>query len=317
MSHQNKATPQDKISVVIPTFRRSEGLQAALESVFLQTIMDHTLHVLVADNNPTPYEKQTVERLSAKFNHPIDYVHEPEPGVSNIRNAAMRVVKNSRYIAFLDDDMCASPQWLEALLETSRYYKAGLVFGPTHAVMPNKDDRANLYMKPFFDRIIDREEDGLIQETLGTGGCLLDVTYCEISETPFNPDLNERGGEDDIFFDHLRLTGTKVAWSSKAVSFEIVPPSRATPYYIWKRNFGYGQGPSRIQANRGWKGIPGVLYYMATGTLQLLIFAPNLIFRRLLNHPSQTKFLALTARAFGKIFWNDRFSPLLYGKAMA
>lgn len=307
---------EDSVCVVIPTFRRSMGLRSAIESLFLQNIMAQGIRVLVVDNNTEPVEKPLIEKLSIQFNHKIEYVHEPNAGVSNARNAAMKLACSSRYIAFLDDDMCVSPEWLSYLLETSKSFGAGLVFGPTYAVMPNKDDPCNRYMEPFFERVLYKENDGYTEETLGTGGCLIDLDYCQLPSPPFNPDLNERGGEDDIFFDHLKQTGTRVAWSTKAISYEIVPVSRATRQYIWKRNFGYGQGPARIQASRGLKGLPGILYYMTTGAIQFVIFAPNLLVGKLFKRPSQSKYLALTARALGKVFWQDRFSPLLYGKAM-
>ena len=311
----NQDDAKDKTYIVIPTFCRSDGLLLAVESLFLQDVISQDIKILVVDNNPNPIEKAPIKKLSRKFNHDIDYIHEANAGVSNARNTAMKAVSGSRYIAFLDDDMVVSPSWLSSLLETSKAFKAGLVFGPTHAVMPNKDDPRNIYMEPFFERIIDKSEDGLVEETLGTGGCLLDLEYCALPNPPFNPALNESGGEDDIFFDHLRQTGTRVAWSTKALSYEIVPVSRATPEYVWKRNFGYGQGPTRIQANRGLSGLVGVAYFMTTGTLQLLAFYPQMLFKKLTKSPSQIKYAALTARALGKIFWSRKFSPLLYGKA--
>lgn len=315
MLNFNLSQKPEDVCIVIPTFRRSTGLCLAIESLFLQDIIAPHIRVLVVDNNPEPIEKPMIKALSAQFHHKIEYIHEPNAGVSNARNAAMKQACTSRYIAFLDDDMCVSPSWLSSLLETSKTYEAGLVFGPTYAVMPNKDDPSNRYMEPFFERVLPLENDGIIEKTLGTGGCLIDLAYCQIPNPPFNPDLNERGGEDDIFFDHLKQTGTRVAWSTQAISFENVPKSRATHQYIWKRNFGYGQGPTRVHASRGLKGMPGILYYMAAGMVQLLLFAPHLAVLKLFNRPAQSKYLALTARALGKIFWQDRFIPLLYGQA--
>ena len=317
MSNFNQSQKETGVCVVIPTFCRSKGLRLTIESLFLQTMMTQDIKVLIVDNNPRPIEKPLVDKLSIQFKHKIKYVHEPNAGVSNARNAAMKIASNSRYIAFLDDDMCVSPEWLSSLLKTSKSFQAGLVFGPTYAVMPNKEDPCNHYMEPFFERIIHKDSDGYIDETLGTGGCLIDLDLCQLPNPPFNPKMNERGGEDDIFFDHLKLTGTRVAWSTKAISYEIVPENRATRKYIWKRNFGYGQGPSRIHVNRGLKGLPKTLYYMTTGSIQLLIYAPHLAFLKLLNRPSQSKYLALTARALGKVFWQDKFSPLLYGKPIS
>ena len=306
---------KDNTCIVIPTFCRSDGLLLAVESLFLQDIISPEIKILVVDNNPNPIEKAPIEKLSQRFNHNIEYIHEANAGVSNARNAAMKAISGYRYIAFLDDDMAVSPTWLSSLIETSKTFQAGLTFGPTQAVMPNKDDPRNIYMEPFFERVIDKAEDGLIEETLGTGGCLLDLKYCKLPNPPFNPALNESGGEDDIFFDHLRQTGTLVAWSTQAISYELVPASRATADYIWKRNFGYGQGPTRIQASRGLSGLIGVAYFMTTGTIQFLAFCPQLMVKKLTKSPSQVKYAALTARALGKIFWSRKFSPLLYGKA--
>lgn len=168
MLNVNSTQSMDNVCVVIPTFRRSEGLRSAIESLFLKNIMSQGIRILVVDNNPKLIERPLIDKLSIHFSHKIEYVHEPNAGVSNARNAAMKVASSSRYIAFLDDDMCASPEWLSSLLKTSKSFGAGLVFGPTYAVMPNKDDPCIGYMKPFFECVIHKENDGYIEETLGT-----------------------------------------------------------------------------------------------------------------------------------------------------
>ncbi len=315
MPSHNPVSAEDKVCILIPTYCRPAGLRAAIESLFLKSAIAPHVRIVVVDNNPEATEEASVAKLSKEFSHEIDYIHEPNSGLSNARNAAMSAVEDSRFVAFLNDDMTVSENWLSALIATSKSYNAGLVFGPTYAVMPQKDDLRNRYMEPFFERVIDKADDGLTQDLLGTGGCLLDLTHCNLPNPTFNPDYNEKGGEDDIFFDHLKQTGSLVAWSTKAISYEMVPASRATSEYIWKRNFGYGQGPVRIHASRGVKGILGIVYFMIAGALQLLVYGPNLVVRMVLSRPSQTKYLALTARAVGKIFWSDKLSPLLYGKS--
>ena len=188
------------ICIVIPTFRRPDGLNKAIQSIFLQDIMNPAIRILVVDNNPNPVERIRIDQLSKRFEHQIEYVHEPRAGVSNARNAGLRIAKTSRYIAFLDDDMVASTQWLSSLLKVAEQFEAGIVFGPTFAVMPNEDAPETSYMKPFFESVIDQDEDGYTDITIGTGGTLLDLSRCELPDPPFDPDLNERGGEDDIFF---------------------------------------------------------------------------------------------------------------------
>ena len=301
----------ESISVIVPTFRRSVALLVALESVAKQLTIEIPLILLVVDNNPDPQEKDLVEGFARNCPYDTQYIHCPEPGVSNARNAGLSHVK-SRYIAFLDDDMAASEHWISTSLATAKKFDAGVVFCPALARMPDPEDPRSPYMAPFFSHTIPDLPEGLTERPLGTGGTLVDLSKCHIPEPPFNPDFNETGGEDDRFFAHIRRHGTPMAWSPRAETYEIVPKERATNFYVWERNFAYGQGPCRTQAGRGPRGTLGVLRFMFTGTLQFAVYGPIFLALRAVNHPAYISYMAKTARAMGKIYWPRRFSPRLY-----
>jgi len=306
---------KEGISVVVPTFQRPDGIKIALKSLLAQNVKDRCVEIIVADNDPAGSAEKTVRGFMKNSPFEIKYVHVPDPGVSNARNGALENVRG-RFIIFLDDDMEALDGWIQNLVDTSLKLKAGIVFGPAVARMPNPNDPRNPYMAPFFSRIADMDHEGLMTETLGTGGCLLDLTLCNMPNPPFDTSLNETGGEDDLLFDHLHLGGTKVGWSPNAKAWEIVPANRATPDYIWTRNFAFGQGPTHIHASRGLIGIPGVLRFMITGTIQMCLYAPLYFVLKLVGHPAYMKYMAKTARGVGKVFWSDRLSPKLYGMAV-
>lgn len=120
------------------------------------------------------------------------------------------------------------------------------------------------------------------------------------------------GGEDDKFFQYLQNNGAIAAWSPQAETYEMVQTSRITNTYIWERNFGYGQGPTRSQARRGLKGLVGVLRFMSTGTLQFAVYGPIFAALKAVNNPAYVYYMAKTARAMGKIYWGKTFSPHLY-----
>ncbi|MGB3457069.1 MAG: glycosyltransferase family 2 protein [Litorimonas sp.] len=306
----------DSVTVVIPTFQRSDALQDAVRSVASQTLPNTRIHLIVVDNNPTPQERDLVRELSSEFANGIVYLHEPVAGLSNARNAAMTMVE-TRYLAFLDDDMIASPVWLEALIGTSRRLGAGIVFGPNHARLPDPGDMRADYMRAFFSRRLDLPGEAFVEATHGAGGSLLDLSLCYLPSPAFDPKLNQRGGEDDILFDTLTRTGTLSAWSPEAVCEEVVPKERARLSYIVARSFGYGQGPVRISASRGVKGWPGILYYMMAGSAQLALYTPLFAWNRLQNHPSSLHYASRWTQALGKIFWGERFSRNLYGRRVA
>ena len=129
----------------------------------------------------------------------------------------------------------------------------------------------------------------------------------------FDPIHNETGGEDDALFHHLQNHGAKVAWAIKARSYEIVPASRATPAYMWKRNFAFGQGPTQEQADKGLAGSPGIIKWMIIGGMQLCVYGPLLLLFKILGKPKYIHYQNRTAQALGKIFWWGGFKQKLYG----
>ena len=299
------------VSIVIPTYKRPDGISVALSSASLQSASGRAVEIVVADNDPAASAKDFVLEFSKTSPIQVIYEHVPQPGVSNARNGALKVARG-RFIAFLDDDMEALDGWLEELVKTSLKYKAAITFGPAIALMPNKEDPLNPYMEPFFSRIVD-EPEGYITKCLGTGGCLLDRSICNMPSPVFNPIHNETGGEDDALFHHLRLKGAKVAWAKKAESYEIVPASRATPEYMWKRNFAFGQGPSQESADLGLKGAPGVLRWMIIGLMQAPVYFTISAALNILGKPKYIHYRNRTAQGLGKIFWWSSFKQKLYG----
>lgn len=299
------------VSIVVPTYKRPDGIRIALNSLMGQSAGERPVEIIIADNDPLASAKAFVTEVANTSTTEIIYKHVPEPGVSNARNGALDVARG-RFIAFLDDDMDALEGWLEELVRVSLEYKAAITFGPAIALMPNKDDPLNPYMEPFFARIADAPE-GYIQKCLGTGGCLLDLSLCEMPSPAFNPIHNETGGEDDALFHHLQNHGAKVAWAIKAESYEIVPASRATPAYMWKRNFAFGQGPTQEQADKGAAGTLGILKWMIIGGMQLCVYGPMSIILKVLGKPKYIHYRNRTAQALGKIFWWNSFKQKLYG----
>ena len=299
------------VSIVVPTYKRPDGIRIALNSLMGQSAGNRHVEIVVADNDPLASAKAFVTQFAETSDIEVVYKHVPEPGVSNARNGALEVTRG-RFIAFLDDDMDALEGWLEELVRVSLQYEAAITFGPAIALMPNKNDPLNPYMEPFFARIADAPE-GYIQKCLGTGGCLLDLSLCDMPSPVFDPIHNETGGEDDALFHHLQNHGAKVAWAIKARSYEIVPASRATPAYMWKRNFAFGQGPTQEQADKGLAGSPGIIKWMIIGGMQLCVYGPLLLLFKILGKPKYIHYQNRTAQALGKIFWWGGFKQKLYG----
>lgn len=119
MNHWPKGRPISKsapgidgreISVILACYteERMQGIKAVLESVRNQTLSPGKV-VVVVDNSLS---------LAHRLRNEIDWVsvllHEGPRGSSPARNRAVEIV-DTRFIAFLDDDEVACPDWLEEL----------------------------------------------------------------------------------------------------------------------------------------------------------------------------------------------------------
>ena len=123
-----------QISVAICTLNRADYLRKALQSLAEQTLSTELYEILVVDNNSTDQTKEVAtEEFSYLSN--LRYLFEPILGLSQARNTAWQQAKG-KYVAYLDDDAIASPQWLEKILEVfdTRHPRPGCVGGKVEPI---------------------------------------------------------------------------------------------------------------------------------------------------------------------------------------
>lgn len=104
----------DLVSVVLPTFRRSEYLERAIESVFAQSYSRWEL-LVVDDNSPHDEYRRRTERFMERYRGvaAVRYLkHDANLGGAAARNTGVRNA-NGELVAFLDDDDVWRPDKLE------------------------------------------------------------------------------------------------------------------------------------------------------------------------------------------------------------
>ena len=313
MTNAKKKAATVKLSIILPTFRRPDGLKTALLSLERQNLANMDCEVIVVDNDPAASAKNYVQKLANTSELNIKYHHAPDPGVANARNMALEAARG-RYLAFLDDDQEALENWVLELLETAQKYKAALVFGPCLAQIVS-ESKYQSYYKNYFSRYGEGLDTGLTAEVFGCGNSLIDTDLCKLPSPPFHPGTNETGGEDDLLYAALTAQGVNIAWAKDAKVYEHVPQERSTPQYIKKRSFAFGQSPSEQCAETTPRDNLGVVKWMSIGVLQYCIYRPTSILTKLIGHPSYISYLAKAYEGAGKVLWFGRFSPKLYGQA--
>jgi succinoglycan biosynthesis protein ExoM len=302
-----------KISVIIPTFRRPEGLKRAITSVVGQTgLKALNIELIVCDNSPEGSARKVVRPFADSAPFRVIYVHEPDPGVANARNAAV-VVARGEYIAFLDDDEEAPKGWLKGLTAIQKEFSADVVFGPVKARLDGKDVRYARYLGRFFSRS-GPAHSGIIRGYYGCGNSLIRRKCLNRGLPPFAVERNQIGGEDDELFAKLKQEGRVFAWAADAFVYEDVPPARARLGYTLKRAFAFGQGPSYTAFKQGKP--HEALGWMAQGAFQAAGFGLWGGVLSVFKSPDSAEALDKAARGVGKVLWFPPFKLGFYGRAL-
>ncbi len=116
-----------KLSVIVPTYNRSKLLNNTLESISNQTFNKEDFEVIVVDNGSTDNTKGVTFQFQNKINH-LYYYYDATPGLHVGRHIGLKRAK-SEILVYTDDDIEASPIWLEGIWESFQDKEVVLVGG--------------------------------------------------------------------------------------------------------------------------------------------------------------------------------------------
>jgi len=108
------------VSIIIPTYNRSELLKRALESVYRQTVSDY--EIIVIDDGSTDDTAEMIQTIFPK----VQYIQQENGGVSSARNKGLACAKG-QWLAFLDSDDEWLPHKLEKQLNLLKNHPDGKV----------------------------------------------------------------------------------------------------------------------------------------------------------------------------------------------
>jgi succinoglycan biosynthesis protein ExoM len=184
------------------------------------------LGVIVADNDEVPSARPPVDDLMVRLPFPVRYVHAPSRNISIARNACLQA-SDAPLLAFIDDDECATPDWLSALLSRHREGGAGVVLGPVRSRYPD-----------------------------GAAAWLRDGDFHSITPVWVRGTI-VTGYTSNAFFAAYHAAGGRIDFAPQAVVTEEVAPQRLALGWLMRRAFRSGQthgqllrarvgGPARI-----------------------------------------------------------------------
>ncbi len=236
------------IHVAIATFQRP-CLEDCLRSLTAQILPSGVrMSVLVADNDETPSAQTLVAKWAVKAPFPVRYIHAPARNIARARNACLEAATQGadQWIAFIDDDETAPPDWLARLYLEAVAHDLTAVFGPSRAGYPEAAPDWMRSLRPH-DNI--PKVRGSIIETGHTCNGLL-RWHGAVSQLRFDEAYGRTGGEDTDFFFRAFRKGARFGLSDVAVE-ELVSSERLTEPWLMAREHRAGQSYARHARSTG------------------------------------------------------------------
>ena len=235
-----------KIEVLLCTFRRP-SLQQTLASIASQVLPDGiALGVIVADNDTTPTAQEMVSRIAMGFPHPLTYIHAPERNISVARNACLDWA-TAAWVAFLDDDETAPPDWIAALWLAAQHTGADAIFAPARAIYPV--GTPDWITGPDYHSNLPERRGGAVM-TGHSCNAILRWHGTTWQHLRFDPARGRSGGEDTAFFFAAARLGARFEATETAAVHEPVAPVRLHFGWLARRKYRMGQSYASSQSSR-------------------------------------------------------------------
>ncbi|MTH96765.1 glycosyltransferase [Roseibium sp. RKSG952] len=223
------STIDTNIGIAICTAKRPKMLLDCIKSISLLNAPDDvSLSVIIVENDTT--RSVDLEQLNALCPYPIEYTCETQRGIPFARNRTLEIAreKNLDFLALIDDDETADPDWLRAHLETIREFSADATFGPVSFEYP--DTTPEWYPKEEPAKM----ENGAQSSWAATNNNLLSSRVFSEDGYAMQFDTDFTGGGEDIdFFQRLHRKGGKTVWCADGRVTEVVAEARVTlPIYL-------------------------------------------------------------------------------------
>lgn len=243
------------ISIVIPTMNRATSLKLAIQSFCQQNFLVSQYEILVVDNGSTDSTKDVTEEAIAAFPfHKIRYICEPEPGLLSGRHRGA-LEATGEILTFVDDDIEADLNWLQAIKNSFDDPSVQLVAGPSlpkyeidppewlnwfWSAHPYGKICCELSLLDFGDQV--REIDA--NYVWGLNFSIRSSTIFELGG--FHPDCipkhlqHFQGDGETGLTQKANLRGYKAIYQPKALVYHQVSKERMTYDYFEKRYFYQG-----------------------------------------------------------------------------
>ena len=214
----------------------------------LRVPSDVEWQVLVVNNNSTDATPDVLQAFSKRL--PLRSIFEPQPGLANARNRAIRET-SADYLIWTDDDVLADPDWVAAYARAFRKWPDAAFFGGP--IDPWFDGTPPPWLAEHWRRV----ENVFAVRQLGECPFPFDDTRVPYGANcafrtdvqrgyPYDPDLGRRpgsniGGEETQVMRQMLAAGCTGWWVPDAKVQHFIPRHRQSVRYVRQVVAGVGQ----------------------------------------------------------------------------
>ena len=225
MLNRLPAETRVRICLGVCTFGRPQMLHRCLTSLSrLETPPGCDVEIIVVDNHPTPIEQGIVDCFS-HHGRPFHYVHERRRGIAQARNAILDKAMELRadFIAMVDDDQVAPPDWLETMWLAQQWSQADIVESSVEYDYP---DALPLWAFPKSKKHRWKHS----SDRAATNGVMFKAELADLGGAGlrFDEAYALTGGEDREFFWRAHRWGARIVRTPQAVITEFIPETKLT-----------------------------------------------------------------------------------------
>jgi succinoglycan biosynthesis protein ExoM len=257
---------------------------------------DTSAEIVIIDNDLAGSARATIKRMAREIPFPIRYDIEPCKGLSFARNRALENARGD-WVALIDDDEVAEPNWIMELLNCARRYGADAAVG---TVRPRFQTKPPYWMvrSPIFHLPLPPTGTRIDIGGGNTANALLRAEFFRNCKIRFDPEFNETGGEDTDFFRRALDLGAVVVSAREAVVYDLVSPERMTAKYQIKRSLSIGETHARIRHRYG--GAVALLGVIGRAGFNVLAASTLMIASWPWNRAASYRYFILLIRNIGK-----------------
>jgi glucosyl-dolichyl phosphate glucuronosyltransferase len=245
------------VSVVIPTRNRAPLLRAALLSLQQQTLASDRFEVLVIDNGSTDDTAAVVQEFVEQAR--VRYFFDPTPGLHVGRHRGLKEAA-SDILVYADDDIEATPTWLEAIEDCFRDDTVALVGGNN---LPKFESAPPPWLQKLWEQpayggraitwlsVLELPPGRREVSPFSVWGCNFSIRRRILLDAGgFHPDgvpdshIQFRGDGETHVSSHVLNAGLRTMFDSNASVHHRVTRSRMTHEYFRKRAFNQGVSDS-------------------------------------------------------------------------